>query len=393
MKKIAFYFLFALVFSIPWQAIIVIPGMGTFTRLLGIIVFLIAIFYIIANKRINEVPLLLWIMIAFIGWSFISIIWSINPSATLSRMFTYFQLIAMTWLIWELCKDEWEFKLILQAYVLGAFIPVIDIIYLFFSISAPVQRIATEGFDPNWLATTLALGIPISWYLVSKWKSKIMITLNMVYVPLTIFAVILTGSRGGFIVTVVSLLIIPFSYLLVSKNIRYITSAFIGVCVVIGILYSPKVAENLQYNIDRISGISTEVREGAMAGRRNIWKVGFEVFKENPIIGVGSASFRFSIENVIGRPRASHNTILSVLVDTGIIGLILFMSMFIIAIIPYFKGNQLELIFYFVLLLTLFVGMIPINWEANKALWYVLTICSLHSVLLIRDGKLVVISR
>jgi O-antigen ligase len=393
MRKFAFVLLWIMVFSTPWQAIIVIPGMGTFTRMIGILVFLAAILYVIAYKRITELPLLFWIMILFIGWSFISVIWSINPSATLKRMVTYIQLIAMVWLIWELCKEQKEYRLILQAYVLGGFIPIISMINIYLLAGGPVKRIVTEGFDHNWLATTLALGIPIAWYLANKWNSKIMTFINMIYVPMAVFAVILTGSRGAFIVTVVSLSIVPLMYFVVSKNIRYATVAFIIVSIIFSIILAPKLAQTLEHNIERFSEIGTEISEGSMTGRKFIWKAGFEVFKENPVIGVGSGGYSFAVERFFGRPRVAHNTFLSVLIDTGIIGIILFVAIFVIAIIPYFKAHYLELIFYFVLFITLIVGLMPINWEANKALWFVLAISTLKSVVLYREGRFLILSK
>jgi hypothetical protein len=72
-----------------------------------------------------------------------------------------------------------------------------------------VRRFFAGGADPNSLGMTLALGVPIAWYLSLTAKRPLTRWLRRAYRPLAMFATVLTGSRGAMIAMMVALLIIP----------------------------------------------------------------------------------------------------------------------------------------------------------------------------------------
>lgn len=74
------------------------------------------------------------------------------------------------------------------------------------------------------------------------------------------------------------------------------------------------------------------------SGRFDLWKIGFRIFKKNPILGVGQANIGKEAlkngdginEELVNRAHTGmHNVFLQVLVSHGVIGLILFVSFFV----------------------------------------------------------------
>ena len=149
MKKYVFYFLVLFVFTLPWQAFIVIPGIGTISRLLGFSVIGIAVVYIIIVKKVKEIPLLFIIAMFFIMWGLISYAWTINQSATLFRFIQNIQLLAMFWLIWELAHDRNDYRILMQALIFGLFVSVFDMLTVYLGQTHAIVRFTASGFNPN----------------------------------------------------------------------------------------------------------------------------------------------------------------------------------------------------------------------------------------------------
>jgi len=85
---------------------------------------------------------------------------------------------------------------------------------------------------------------------------------------------------------------------------------------------------------ERISDIDTEG-----TGRSELWAVGWQIFEEHPVIGVGLNNFRSEsyryvrrpgrlkyVRLIVERPDVVHNAYLQLLVEGGVIGLALFLT-------------------------------------------------------------------
>jgi O-antigen ligase len=393
MRRLPFYLLWFLIFTIPWQNVVVFPWLGTISRLAGLSAVVVAVLYILAYRRVNEPSLLLIAMVLFVIWSFISYLWSIHPSATFGRFITNIQLLVMAWLIWELCKTPDDRNNLLQAFILGAFISIGDMILTYSRADVSGYRISASGFDPNDLATTMALGIPIAYYLIINRTRSILYIVNMLYIPLAIFCVILTASRGGIVIASITILVIPITFFWLDRFNKTIVASFIMLCIIFISLWLPKNTEKIERNIDRITDTPQLLREGDLNYRQIIWKAGWRLFTENAFLGIGAAGFRHGVSDYIYRGKAPHNTYLSVLVDTGIIGLIIFISLLSLAILPNISLPPPNNIIFIVLFVSLIVALIPLGWEYNKGLWFILSILSLLSAYVIREKKIMRIKK
>ena len=377
-----------MVFTIPWQNVVILPMLGTISRLAGFMVVGVALLYVLMYGRTKEPSLFLIIMVLYVVWQLMSYFWSINPGATFSRTITNVQLLAMAWLIWELCKSENDRTGLFKAFVIGAFVSIGDMIMTYMQGTSPQFRIAAANFDPNYLATTLAISIPLSYYLINKEQKTIMYFLSLLYMPLALFGIVLTASRGGLVVALVALTVIPLTYFSITRLNRVIISAFVGICIIFVMLWLPGNYEKIENNIERIAETPQFLKEGDLSYRQVIWSAGWKVFAENPIVGVGARGFRYGVVEHLYGVKAPHNTYLSVLVDTGVIGIILFLSAFLVAFLPNINLPPPYRMIYLVLLLSLMVGLIPINWEADKNTWFILSLLTLQYTFVIRSNRI-----
>jgi O-antigen ligase len=73
----------------------------------------------------------------------------------------------------------------------------------------------------------------------------------------------------------------------------------------------------------------SDIESGYLSGRGEIWRAGWEVFLERPVLGSGIGTFPNAVLPVLPQSKAGHNTSLTLLVEVGIVGLALFAALFL----------------------------------------------------------------
>jgi O-antigen ligase len=111
-----------------------------------------------------------------------------------------------------------------------------------------------------------------------------------------------------------------------------------------------------------------------MNTRLIVWKAGLHAFINSPLIGYGTASFPEVVAPLIGVRKTAHNTFLSVLVEQGLIGFGIFISMFLVVFRRARSLPTLERRYALVQLATLTTAMLPLGWEDSKPAWFVFAI-------------------
>lgn len=106
--RIAFGFLWLFIFTLPGEKVLQIPGIRTVSRLVGLIAIGAGALAIVEARRFRLPAPAHIAMAAFILWSAFTYTWSLAPEWTQEKVYTYFQLFAMAWLIWELGRDDRE---------------------------------------------------------------------------------------------------------------------------------------------------------------------------------------------------------------------------------------------------------------------------------------------
>ena len=97
---IGFWLLCLFVFSVPLENSIIVPGIGTIGRVIGLIAFVAGIIAVVDSGRFRTpiVPHLM--MVLFVVWVSLSYFWTIGPEETTEELISYVQLLAMVLLIW-----------------------------------------------------------------------------------------------------------------------------------------------------------------------------------------------------------------------------------------------------------------------------------------------------
>jgi O-antigen ligase len=390
-RRLAFLFLILLIFTIPWQAVVVFPGVGTITRLIGIITIGVAIVVVLLDRKLKTPSLLFIVMSIYVIWALLSYFWSVYPVATFGRFFTNIQLLAMAWLIWELSNTSTDREILIQTYILGAYVSIITMLSTFLSPVDIGYRIGAGEFNVNRLAIILVVGIPLAWYLFLKSNNSFFKLINIAYIPLAFFCIILTASRTGFLTGVIAILIVPATIIILGQKRNYVYLFIVSIIMGGSILGFQNKIPSIERNIERIARAQDTIGEG-MGIRGRIWEAGMEEFRKSPIIGVGSRGYRYAIEEGFGRAFAPHSTYYAVLVELGIIGFIIFISMFVIALTPTLYLPITDKLIYIPLFILIAIAMYPAFLEVDKMLWFLLSILSIKNAWIIKEGRIVLVN-
>jgi O-antigen ligase len=378
-RKAAFFFLWLLVFVIPWENGVVIHGFGTITRVVGILAFGMALLAVLESGTLRTLAAQHVIMFLFFFWASLTYFWSFDPSATAVSIYTFVQICAMVWLVWEFAQTRKEQIVLLYAYTAGALVSSVAALVGFFrNTGLNNGRYTGMGFNPGDLAFILALAIPISLYLAVQERRKILVWLAGVTTVLSFCAIVLTASRGSMIACIPSIVILPllFPNLRWGRNLLMLT--FLALAGIGAWLYMP------QTSWSRLSTIGSEITSGTLNERTMIWQIGWQIFGQAPFQGVGSEAFAGTAEHSLGLASdsrsemgtsasrlAAHNTFFSILLEEGAIGFSLFFVLLVALILSAWRLPFIDRTFWLCILATWAIGALDLTWEDRKPTWLI----------------------
>ena len=368
MTSLAYAALWLFVFSIPWENVIFIPGVGAVTRLTGMLAAGIVGLVIVASGRMRRWHVFHVAALLFVIWAGCSLlISSVNLVKLPTRFWTFVMLFVVVWMIWELAPSGQRQLGLLIAYVCGAYVSAVDTILAYRRGAREFSRFAAGGFDPNDLAMTLALALPMAWYLGMTYRRPLLRWLCRAYLPIGLLAIGLTGSRGGMLASVPALLIVPLSMTNLSPGRLASTIAVLGLAGALGVVYVPEAL------VQRLGTTGTEIGDLSFGNRFELWVAGLHAFAHRPLVGYGTSGFVQAITPELGSmSRVAHNSFLSVLVEQGIVGLLFYLTMLFAVFRAVLGLSGLERRFALVLIATLVVAMLPLTWEDRKPVWFIL---------------------
>lgn len=370
-----FILLTLLVFSIPWEKSVLIPGIGTLTKLIGVAALLSGFIDVFRRRELRSANLVLIVSAAFILWSAATWLWSLDRPATLARTVTYVQLFFMVWLIWQFCRTARQQRMLMSAYVAGAAVAAAATVVRYAEgIQTYWKRYAAPGFDPNDLGVTVALAIPMALYLALRDKGW----LYRAAIVVVAAAVLLTASRTALIATFAGFTFVPWTWRGSSHLQRWTGIGLAGLTVLGAVALAPKESRA------RIATTTTEITQGTLHKRTTIWKAGLRSLKQYPLQGAGAGAYPDSVEPYIGvPPRAgheyvAHNAFLSVLVETGMIGFCLYALLLLSLAAFVWVMPWREAMLWSVVLLVWVIGASTLTWEHRKPTWLIAGLVMAH---------------
>lgn len=369
MSAIAYVGLWLFVFSVPWDNLIIIPGVGVVTKITGGLAAALALLAAVAAGRFRRWHAFHLAALLFVLWTAGVLLFISHGVRPPRKLGTFVQLLIMVWMVWELAPSRQRLLGLMTAYVLGAYVTAFDTIRLYRTAGGALRRFAAGAFDPNDLAMILALALPMAWYLGMSYRQPLLRWLCRAFVPIGVLAIGLTGSRGAMITGVLALMVIPLTMTRLSPGRLATALLLLVVSGTLAVVYLPETV------VERLATTRSEVEDATLGGRLKIWRAGMLVFSERPIIGYGLASFKTAVTSVMGpAAQVAHNSFISVLVETGLVGFLLYVGMIAAVLASIFKLPLVERRFGLVLFATLFLAMTPLTWEDRKAVWFTLAL-------------------
>ena len=184
--------------------------------------------------------------------------------------------------------------------------------------------------DENDLCMTLNMAVPFSFYMAMTEKKVLKKIFYFIVTGIMVFTCILTFSRGGFVG-----LVAVGGYIWIRSSRKVVFAIIVAILAMAMILLAPE-----KYG-DRILSITEQgTKSGTGRERLYTWGVAWDMFKGNPLFGVGQGNARWEFreyevergfeEGLLGRSRAGramHSVYFTLFPELGIFGTFLFGSM------------------------------------------------------------------
>lgn len=385
LDRIAYVVLCALVFSLAWEGASPMLGGIPLVDWLALLTTGMVVLRTVVLKQCRKPSPLHYCMVALVGWSALSILWTSERNSTVTRAATYLQLLAMVWLIWELAMSERRIVGLLEAYVFGALVASIGTIYNFLNGHTAAQLRAAHGinvdenfrysmgdFNENDLGLTLALSLPVVFYLLVSRRRPLVKIICWLQLVAGFTSILLTASRGSLLAALPALSMFPLTMSRLPRWQRYAAPIACAGLLVSGAYLVP------QSSWRRISTIGSELSNGTLTHRTVLWAAGLETFRDNALLGVGAGAYAPSIQKLVDIPFVAHNTFLTILVELGVPGALTLLALLASLIYCAVRMRYLERCLWITLLLTWAIGASALSWEYRKATWLLFALAAAH---------------
>jgi O-antigen ligase len=374
MDLLAFFALCLFIASVPLENTIQIEGVGTIARLIGGMAAVLTVTQC-WQRPIHSLSGFHKAMLLFITLAGCSLVWTISSDATEYRALLYAQFFLMVWMVWQQ-RTESRVLWLMRAYLIGCALAACSTIINYLSgvsISNKTYdvRYAATGFDANDIALTMALGVPITVYLMAR-GTRLSRYWYGAYSVLAVAAILLTASRTGILALAIALC----SYLVLTMQSNKVRGLLITVIVACGLVWLSQFAP--AESVNRLLRIDQEITSGTMSNRTTIWRAGWQVFEDHYLLGIGAGTYPIAMGPAIGVEMVAHNTYLSVLTDMGLIGFGVFMGMVTLCLRVVWRMPRMERRMWQIMMLALGAGIFALSWDINKNLWLMLGLAMAH---------------
>ena len=181
--------------------------------------------------------------------------------------------------------------------------------------------------DNNDFALALVMSLPMLYYLGTSEKNLLVKKFLFLTLVLTMFTIVLTHSRGGFLAMGTAFLVI-----VVRAGKIFRALMLVGVAAGLFFAFAPK---SVYERYSTIQDAAQGEEDLSVAGRFRAWEIGIRMIQHSPLLGVGHKNF----QDHYGRHAAvlypgqeffnhvAHNSYIQMWSETGTIAFVLFMVM------------------------------------------------------------------
>ncbi|WP_298610695.1 O-antigen ligase [uncultured Thiothrix sp.] len=368
-RKLALLCLLLFIFAVPTDGLWTIAGLAL-VKISGLLLFGMVALLIISGDSMRGSPWFFITMTAYICWMLFSFLWTwmpVNYETSLAinseqSIKEYLYLFMAVLLAFQVVRTEQDLNLAFAAYLLGA----IGLTYFLvrgYDPNSTTVRHEIRGFDANETSLQLSLGLPMALYLLLLAKSWLLRGLGLVYIPIVLFGIFITGSRTGFITALLGFIgLIPWFWR--TKFIWKLVG--LGFFVVIALGVTSMVP---QKTLDRLFSSGTELSQGTLSSRSITWSRAWLEINEAPFFGNGLSSFRRVI-NKYNIDYTAHNSYIAIMVEQGIVGLLTYLAVIITVLLQAFKIPTEQRLLMLSLLFIAIAGQFTLTLNGRMFIWF-----------------------
>lgn len=311
------------------------------------------------------VPLVLYMLVEFFS-SAINSIYASNILGTFN-----FKLIQLLILLVLIVSHIYHNNVLLK-WVLYSFIANVLLLSILSALGIGYEvveaqdggRLEMFGENPNMIGMKASFAAIMLFYFIFNTKKLWFKTLLVLPLLFIISMLIATASRGALLSIFVGLGIMVM--IQKTKALRKIVLFSIGIAVSIWLF------NNIMTTNENFAMRMNLFIEEGNTGRNDLWEGAYSVIMDNLVIGVGKPGALHVMQQYIGRAIDPHNVFLYVLMTTGIIGFLFFMTFISRLATRLFKDfKQTNNAMYLVLFAILLFNMSKAGGFINKTfLWF-----------------------
>ena len=291
----------------------------------------------------------------FVGWAVaffalcvLACLWALDMETSFNSMKTLLLVYVSHVLISSVLQSKEDINGILMANLLALLVMALYILFTLDLSQLGEDRIGVDTHGDYWNANDIGLklcvGLAIALYFAFKYKKIWQRILFLFMAVLFGYLALYTGSRK---VLIMMMLIIILLFWLKAKRHK-IRAFVIAVACAVGVYLLVMNVEPL-YNVlgvrveEMLNGLFGEgTNEGSFNLRNEMIEMGWNWFLKRPIFGYGINNFRVLYESVTGVSTYAHNNFIEILVSGGVVGFILYYSIYAYLLVKLFKPTFKE---------------------------------------------------
>ncbi|NGM69092.1 O-antigen ligase family protein [Natronolimnobius sp. AArcel1] len=260
-----------------------------------------------------------------------TILWSVSIESSIFQIIVFSYLFLVFLVIYDVYDNEGKI-------LYGVFSVTISSLVMVWTVLIGYFLHTFIGFDQSWwmvndpstpiswhfpsvtpetTGVTISIGMICAWYLYNNPPSSVVKYTSISHLALSPFALVLVASRQGFAAFSIVCLYIVLTVIVERKAGLKDTAKKIGYVslpvLVSFIFVAPAVAVERVIRFD----------PGSFGGRMGVWERIVSAIIERPLTGHGIGTQSFFLTDV--SEETTHNTYMALVVETGILGLLLYM--------------------------------------------------------------------
>ncbi len=282
--------------------------------------------------------LVCYLLVIYVIWASVSLLWASSAQPGIDKLGKYFIGLVLLFLCLNQITSWKEVgRLIWLVEAVGWVLVVAGIVSALGPNYTAGERLSVFGINENQYALSLVMSVPcVIWpvHQLAGWRRALRMASGVLFIVCALVLVLLTGSRGSTLSLIIMLLAFWFA-----KPLRpwAVVGSGLAACVVVA---APIVLLSLANRSAEKEGWGNE-----LGGRDQLWEASLRLIGDHPLTGVGignGPSELIKYVSVITDDYSnrdsipSHNPILEVGADTGLLGICIYIAIFGAALWKFF---------------------------------------------------------